>query len=291
MVKVEDEYQCHICDSQFVPRMAYKRHVFEQHTEDEVQNFYQRSVLKEIGNCFLKRIRSSVLHKIELGQWQSYTMSILVQKSKLDTTGFDYRRKIEQADDDYESWGRRAINTTQMQILWKLAVLTEFDAAFATNLLPLHWHCKVKSCYLWSIEGSMDRELEPVQITEVIRLTRKAKRKKLRHIPHFQDLCQSDTTLYIEASTLPICFRDVLQDRGLMAAEGWYIVLGLLEAYQELQKVKATLRTISPASIYLSKDCRELIFADLAHLIWHEGSNLTIPTMCMPYSNANLLGY
>ena len=76
-----------------------------------------------------------------------------------------------------------------------------------------------------------------------------------------------------------------------MANNGWNIILGLLEAYAELKKVGATLRTISPRNICLSPDCEELLLLGIQNVTWHGVMSLSTPTLCMPYSNHNLIGY
>ena len=52
-----------------------------------------------------------------------------------------------------------------------------------------------------------------------------------------------------------------------------------------------TLQVISPSNIVLSEDCQELQHLGVQDLIWHGEPRYTKPTLCMPYSNANLIGY
>ena len=52
-----------------------------------------------------------------------------------------------------------------------------------------------------------------------------------------------------------------------MANDGWTIILQLLEAYLELQKVGVTLHAIEPKNIFLSEDLSELVLVGIQQLV------------------------
>ena len=76
-----------------------------------------------------------------------------------------------------------------------------------------------------------------------------------------------------------------------MATDGWKIILQLLEAYLELQKVGVTLHAIEPKNIFLSEDLSELVLVGIQQLVQHEGEDLMPMLRRMPYSNFYQLEY
>ena len=90
-----------------------------------------------------------------------------------------------------------------------------------------------------------------MQIASVIHLTKRATRLKLKHIPRFLELSHSADYLIIKTSSQPHCLKDLMRNRKLIADKGWAIVLQLLNAYEELKKVGATLRVINPSNIFV----------------------------------------
>ena len=59
-----------------------------------------------------------------------------------------------------------------------------------------------------------------------------------------------------------------MRNRKLMADKGWFIIVGLLEAYIEMKKVGASLRIINPKNIYVSEDCEHLLLLGIQHVSW-----------------------
>ena len=139
--------------------------------------------------------------------------------------------------------------------------------------------------------ASMKRELEPMQLISVIRLTKRAGSKKFKHIPVFLELLRTDDALVVKTTSYPCCLKNLLKDRKLMAEKGWHIILGLLQAFQELKKMRISLEVISPANVYLSEDLNKLILNGIQDVTWHGEPRLTKPVCGMPYSNRSLPQY
>ena len=57
MVKLGDKYPCSICHEVLDTRSEFKKHCFFQHSEADVQRYYNRSLEELVGKKELIRIR------------------------------------------------------------------------------------------------------------------------------------------------------------------------------------------------------------------------------------------
>ena len=66
-VKTAGSYPCQICPTSFESPWAFKQHIFDNHTDVEVQVAYNRDVEAVIGAKMLQRIRTPLLNAISSG--------------------------------------------------------------------------------------------------------------------------------------------------------------------------------------------------------------------------------
>ena len=142
-------------------------------------------MLTLIGGQALNNLRKSILYKVERGLWRETLGAIVSVHGKVSTHGFNFNRKVDPDEDDYEAQLRRRFYTTAMQLFAKVAGRTEMQVMYEPWLLPLWNKTQTYSMYIWNQLLNMDRELEPFQLVAVIRLTKKATSLKLEHIPRF----------------------------------------------------------------------------------------------------------
>ena len=144
--------------------MKFKVHVFEQHSDEEVQYHYDKTLEDFIGKNYFDRIRKKVFHQITTDKWKEYLMGVLRFRVPVSTAGFDLRIPVEEASDSLEAETRRAMNDTQMRLLWKLAEYSEMQVHQPQYILPTFTKSPNYHAYLWSAFTSMKRELEPFHI-------------------------------------------------------------------------------------------------------------------------------
>ena len=107
--------------------MNFKVHVFEQHSDEEVQHHYDKTLSEFIGKTSFDRIRGKVFNKIIMDKWKEYLMGVLRFRVPVSTAGFDLRIPVEDESDCLEAETRRAMNAVQMHLLWKLAEFSEMQ--------------------------------------------------------------------------------------------------------------------------------------------------------------------
>ena len=138
LVKQGDFYPCYICRATLRDQLAYKRHIFLHHSNEEVVHYFNRSMREHLNKKFFKSIRAKLFYRIEKGDWEILVRNILEKEQPFDTTGFDYKVPVDADDQDHEAVTRRAINATQMDLLKKLGDKCESQLAFQPWLLPLY---------------------------------------------------------------------------------------------------------------------------------------------------------
>ena len=151
------------------------------------------------------RLRNGVFHRIEQRGWLRFIGGVLAKKGPFNTEGFDYTKPVNDDDLEPQAVSRRALYATQMEFMEKLSDKYESKLKIEEWLLPLLVHSHTYARLLWSSHRDMQRELEPMQIASVIRLTKRATKLKLKHIPTFFELCHCDDYLVIRTSSQPYC--------------------------------------------------------------------------------------
>lgn len=80
IISKESGYKCDICLKSHSSLDAFKSHVFEDHSEIEVQAVYNRSVEAMIDNKQLGRLRSPIMTMISKDKFHSYVEFLLFKE-------------------------------------------------------------------------------------------------------------------------------------------------------------------------------------------------------------------
>lgn len=129
-------WTCSICQTSGDKLSSFKEHIFFQHAESEVLEFYQRSRAELIGQFVLRRLRTKQLTGIRLGQFWRLVLCYAERHSSYSFSALDLSRPLSDEEDEAVRELRYKLCRLKNELLEKLADALPSQPAIPSSALP-----------------------------------------------------------------------------------------------------------------------------------------------------------
>ena len=108
--------------------------------------------------------------------------------------------------------------------------------------------------FMYDLRTNYGLEWLPGNVVQLLKVAQVAAKHKYTFLPHFKSYTRVDAEVYITVSRLPICMRDILEDRLKVLNYCWLMVKALLNALIDMEKAEVVVRNITPSTTFFSED-------------------------------------
>jgi hypothetical protein len=228
------EYPCSVCHQVLSSRKLFNEHIFNTHSDPDVQAKYRKSVEDLLGAWTMNRLRTMVFTAIYSGKWDCLIGRLLNPEKPVDLNKIKRDCAFDAEEDDSNRLLREKVYDKQREILFKLATANESQMQLNPPFTKQTFFKDETAQYVFDMLRNLEEEWQSGYLLEPLKASLMSKRLNLSCLPRFISLEKCSGLITLTVSNYPVTLYSLLRDKDQLEEYGNKIVYSLTLALSSL---------------------------------------------------------